>query len=315
MESSWPFISVIVPTYERAGPLSLCLDALAAQDYPRDRFEILVVDDGSITSPAGSVEKFRPDLDVRFLTQVHAGPAAARNFGAAQAKGAFLAFTDDDCAPAPGWLASLARALTSGADCAVGGRTTNALPHNPYSTVSQLLVDYLYLSWNPDPQHATFFTSNNLALSMQAFESVGGFDIWWKSAAGEDRDFCDRLIARGYRLIYAPDAVVRHAHLLTLRTFVRQHFNYGGGAYRLHRVRARREAKGLCVEPYGFYLSMLGFPFSRTGGARAAFLAVLLVVAQAATAVGWMKAFMSGGTQPPTEICPGGEKHSGFPQP
>lgn len=99
MEKSCPFISVIIPTYERAGQLSVCLGALAAQDYPRDRFEVLVVDDGSATSPEGSVGTFRHQLNVRLLKQLHSGPAAARNHGTAHAKGAFLAFTDDDCAP------------------------------------------------------------------------------------------------------------------------------------------------------------------------------------------------------------------------
>src|SRR5262245_35313420 len=101
MEQSRPFISVIIPTYERVGQLSVCLGALVAQDYPRDHFEVLVVDDGSATSPEAGVDAFRDRLNVQFLTQRHAGPATARNFGAAHAKGDFLAFTDDDCVPAP----------------------------------------------------------------------------------------------------------------------------------------------------------------------------------------------------------------------
>ena len=155
MEESRPFISVIIPTYERAGQLSVCLGALAAQDYPRDRFEVLVIDDGSATSPEASVETFRHQLNVRLLKQPHAGPAAARNYGAAHAKGAFLAFTDDDCAPAPGWLQSLATGFVSCSDCVLGGRTINELANNPYSTVSQLVVDYLYAHWNSDPEHAS----------------------------------------------------------------------------------------------------------------------------------------------------------------
>ena len=303
-ENFYPFISVIIPTYERPGPLSVCLGALAAQDYPRDRFEIVVVDDGSGISPDDSVERFRRHVDVRFLTQLHAGPAAARNYGAAQAKGAFLAFTDDDCAPAPGWLRSLARAWASCPDCVVGGRTLNELSDNPYSTVSQLLVDYLYVRWNSDPGHATFFTSNNLALAVNVFQSVGGFDVRWTSAAGEDRDFCDRLIARGYQLIYASDALVCHAHHLTLRTFVRQHANYGRAAYRLHQTRARRNERGRTVEPLRFYLTMFAFPFYRSRGTNGAFLAGLLAVAQAATAAGWIAAFVNAFSRPRPRLSP-----------
>jgi GT2 family glycosyltransferase len=273
-----------------------------------------VVDDGSATSAEGSVEKFRRHVDVRVFAQRHAGPAAARNYGAAQAKGGFLAFTDDDCAPAVSWLRNLARALTSCPTCVVGGRTTNELPDNPYSSGSQLLVDYLYVRWNPDPLHATFFTSNNLALPMNAFQSIGGFDAGWTSAAGEDRDLCDRLIAAGYRLLYASDALVCHAHHLTLRTFLRQHVNYGRGAYRLHHARARRDGKRLSVEPLMFYLGMLAFAFSSRRGAKGAFLTALLAVAQAATAAGWMMALINAATQSPPKVCAGPQKQSGLPE-
>jgi len=108
MGRSHPFFSVIVPTYERAGQLSVCLHALACQSYPRDHFEVLVVNDGSEAPPEAVVDCFRDKIDVTLLTQPHAGPAAARNNGAERARGEFLAFTDDDCRPAPNWLKALA---------------------------------------------------------------------------------------------------------------------------------------------------------------------------------------------------------------
>jgi GT2 family glycosyltransferase len=287
MQESRPFISVVVPTYERAGQLAVCLRALVAQDYPRDRFEVLVVDDGSATSPEASVEAFRHQLNVRLLEQPHAGPAAARNYGAAQAQGAYLAFTDDDCAPAPGWLQSLAAGFVAFPDCALGGRTVNELANNPYSTASQLVIDYLYAHWNADPRRATFFASNNIALPGGCFHAVEGFDAGWTRAAGEDRELCDRLIARGYRLIYAPDALVYHAHPLTFRTFLRQHFNYGRGAFRFRQIRARRNHGSIRVEPLAFYVRIPAYPFGRTQGRKAVLLAAVLAVAQIANAAGY----------------------------
>src|SRR5215813_1646861 len=96
-----PRFSIVVPTYRRPAILAGCLDAVARLDYPCDRFEAIVVDDGG-----GAVELPRAyaDVDMVLLTQAHAGPAAARNTGAARARGDFLAFTDDDCRPDPGWL-------------------------------------------------------------------------------------------------------------------------------------------------------------------------------------------------------------------
>jgi len=151
---------------------------------------------------------------------------------------------------------------------------------------------YLYARWNPAPKHATFFTFNNLALPAKNIPCSRGSDASWTRAAGEDRDLCDRLIARGYRLIYAPDALVRHAHPLTLRTFWQQHINYRRGAYRVHQLRARRDARGICVEPLVFYLRMLGDQFARTRGREGAFLAAVLAIAQAANAAGWIAAFL-----------------------
>src|SRR5262245_22867809 len=112
-DHSHPFFSVIVPTYERAQQLALCLHALACQNYPRDLFEVLVVDDGSTLSQEASVDAFRGKLNVQLLSQPHSGPAAARNYGARYARGSFLAFTDDDCAPCPTWLQTLAAGFVS----------------------------------------------------------------------------------------------------------------------------------------------------------------------------------------------------------
>src|SRR5688572_17617375 len=108
MEPRQPIFSIIIPTRNRSGHLAACLKSLARLDYPCDRFEVIVVDDGSETPVDGVVAAIRERIDVSLATQAHAGPATARNRGAAGAKGEFLAFTDDDCAPASDWLQRLA---------------------------------------------------------------------------------------------------------------------------------------------------------------------------------------------------------------
>jgi Glycosyl transferase family group 2 len=135
----------------------------------------------------------------------------------------------------------------------------------------------------PSTRH---FSPPIISLFQQLFPALGGFDTGWTRAAGEDRDLCDRLIASGYRLMYAPEALVRHAHFLKFRTFWGQHFNYGRGAYRLHQLRARRDARSIRIESLAFYLSMIGYPFARTPYRRAVVLAALIGVAQLATAAG-----------------------------
>src|SRR4051794_19726519 len=108
MQSALPFFSVIIPTRDRPEQLVACLRSLGALAYPRDRFEVIVVDDGSTTALEPIVGRSRGELHLALLKQSNAGPAAARNTGAAHAKGEFLAFIDDDCSPASDWLQALA---------------------------------------------------------------------------------------------------------------------------------------------------------------------------------------------------------------
>ena len=281
-----PRFSIIVPTYARTKQLSDCLQSLARLDYPRDRFEVIIVDDGSRMPLEKVIQPVRQHLNVTLLSQAHAGPATARNTGAAQAKGEFLAFTDDDCAPVRDWLRTLAARFTATPDHIIGGQTLNAISGNLYSTASQILLDYLYAYYSVVPDKA-FFTSNNLALAGALFHDVGGFDTTFPLAAGEDRDFCDRCLQRGYRITFAPEVIVHHAHELTLRTFCRQHFNYGRGAVYFHQARVRRGLEGVKIEPLSFYLNLLRYPFSQVHSWRAFLLAALLVVSQKANAAGF----------------------------
>lgn len=286
---TFPFFSIIIPTYNRPEPLRACLETLARLDYPRDRFEVIVVEDGSETPPDRVVASFRHELDVTLLLQPHAGPAAARNTGAARARGEFLAFTDDDCAPAPTWLQALEAHFARAPEAAVAGRTVNALGDNVYSAASQLLVSYLCEYYNADPQAARFSTSNNLAAPAHCFRQIGGFDhITFRSAAAEDREFCDRWLHTGYRLVYAPDALVYHAHELSLRTFWRQHFNYGRGAFRFHQARARRHQTRFKIEPPSFYLNLIRAGLSQKPMGRRLMLTSLLLISQAANLKGFL---------------------------
>ncbi len=284
--SQQPFFSIIVPTYARPRQLAACLEAISNLDYPRERFEVIVVDDGGETSPE-VINPFCQRINVILLAQPHAGPAAARNTGADRAVGEFLAFTDDDCAPSPDWLQTLAARFAQTPDHAIGGQPLNALPRNLYSTASQLLVDYLYAYYNAVPGGAAMFTSNNLALPADIFRAVSGFDTTFPLAAGEDRELCDRWRHCGYPMTYAPEALVHHAHALTLRSFWRQHFNYGRSAFHFHRLRARRNQTEINIEPLAFYLNLLRHPFSRARGCRGFLLAVLFAVSQLANTMGF----------------------------
>jgi glycosyltransferase involved in cell wall biosynthesis len=287
-----PFFSIVIPTYNRPQRLGACLRALSQLEYPRDRFEVVIVDDGSPTPMDAVVEPFCSQLSITLLRQANAGPAAARNAGAQQAKGELIAFTDDDCMPASNWLSGFAKQLSQAPDAMIGGRSLNALPGNLYSTASQALIDYLY-SYYSDPQKEMFFASNNIAMSRSHYLAIGGFDTAFPLAAAEDRELCDRWQQRGYSMRYAPEVTIRHAHHLSLKSFWRQHFGYGRGAFCFHQVRAQRNEQPIQVEPIKFYADLLTYPLKRSDVKSPGLVSLLFFLSQVATTAGffWERSF------------------------
>ena len=283
---SVPFFSIVIPTYNRPEPLRACLEALSQLEYPGDRFEVIIVDDGSPTPLNAVVEPFRSQLNITLLRQENAGPAAARNVGAQQAKGELIAFTDDDCMPSPSWLSGFAARLAQAPNAMVGGRSLNALPHNLYSTASQVLIDYLYAYYS-DPQKEMFFASNNTAMVRKHFLSIGGFDTSFPLAAAEDRELCDRWQQQGLPIRYAPEVTVYHAHHLSLKPFWRQHFAYGRGAFCFHQIRAKRKDEPIKVEPIKFYTDLLTYPLKREDIKSPLFVSTLFFLSQVATVAGF----------------------------
>ncbi len=283
-----PLFSIIVPTYNRPGQLTSCLESIERLEYPREDFEVIVVDDGSRSPLEETVAPFRTQLNISLIIQEHRGPAMARNRGAAHAKGVFLAFTDDDCTLAPDWLKALGARFDQTPDRMIGGKTFNIVSDNLYSEAASLLIEYLYSYYNKDPGQALFFTSNNFALPAVKFRTISGFNPSFPLAAGEDRELCERWLRHGYWMTYAPEVKVYHHHALALSTFCRQHFNYGRGAFRFHRIRARNLSDRFRIEPLSFYINMLTYPFS-SGRKRSPFLFVALLIAtQVANASGFL---------------------------
>ncbi len=292
MQYQLPYCSIIIPTYNRPQPLAACLAALERLDYPRDRFEVIIVDDGSnISLEAAFVS--REILNLMLITQTNSGPATARNAGAQVARGTVLAFTDDDCQPAADWLKTLVHYIVNQTSdntmsCAVGGQTFNALPQNCYSTASQALVEYFYSQTNAVPADAGFFTSNNLALSTADFQAIGGFDETFPLAAAEDREFCHRWRDKGHRLIYAPNAIVYHAHDLTFKSFCQQQFNYGRGAFHFYQRQAEQKRQQPQRLAWIFYLKLLCYPFRQVDLPAILPVAYLFFISQVAVTIGWL---------------------------
>ncbi len=292
-----PLFSVIVPTHDRPGRLAACLEALASIDFSPEKFEVVVSDDGSPVSPAAVVAQFADRLRVTLVHGPKAGPGAARNRGAARALGRFFVFTDDDCAAEPDWLKVFERCFAQRPDRLIAGGIVNDLPTNRYSTATQLIVAYAYANNARRATSTMFFNTCNLAVPAEQFRQIGGFSQAFPLAAGEDYDFCHRWQHAGLPAFYAPNAVVRHAHALTLRSFCRQHFNYGRGLFLCRRRIAKREQRSLRVEAPTFYWGLLRFPLQQTNGAGGWTSVLLVLGSQVATFAGAVREWLvSGGS-------------------
>lgn len=286
-----PSISVIIPTRHRLESLHRCLEGLADSTWSPHRFEVIVVADGGECSLTEAIAPFESRLALKFVRQRHRGPAAARNLGCEHASAPLLAFTDDDCRPMPDWLEAISQAAESAPSAMIGGVTTNAVENNRYSEASQILIEYLYEFYLHASGQPQFFASNNFAIPAAPLAEIGGFDERFKQAGGEDRELCWRWAERGWRASLAADARVLHYHVLDARSFLRQHFNYGRGAYLFREACVDVNRTEPRIEPVSFYLRLIRYPGRRTRFRSAVSLSILLLLSQASNACGfaWQK--------------------------
>jgi glycosyltransferase involved in cell wall biosynthesis len=280
-----PTCSVVIATRDRPERLAACLESLAAQSYPRERFEVIVVDDGGDSRLDQVAMRYRERLPLRTLERPFAGRSAARNQGAARAGGELVAFIDDDTQPEAGWLRALATRHAAVPGDALGGRTVSMSATNSYARVTGLILDLAYAHQNSRlPRGARFFAANNLALPADRFRMLGGFNPQLR--VSEDRELCDRWVEHGFGMTFVPEAVIRHATPTSLRGFCRKHFGYGRGAFGYQRARWRR-GLGLSGLDSSFYRGPVRDTVRALAAQRDPTCLALLVAWQALTAAGF----------------------------
>jgi glycosyltransferase involved in cell wall biosynthesis len=214
-------VSVVVPAYNAAATLAEQLEALATQHY-EDDWELLVVDNGSTDGTADVARRYRPRFKAFTLIDggSQRGHAAPRNAGASAARGELLAYCDADDVVAPGWLQAMADAA-----ChydLIGG-WLDARPLNDESTLSW------HHTWPRDRLPSWLLpcaVSANLAIWADVLRDVGG----WSSAyegGGADSELSWRAQLAGYRLGFAPDAVVYYRYRSGLWPIARHAYRNG----------------------------------------------------------------------------------------
>ena len=237
--SSAPDLSVVVPTYRRPDALARTLDALVAQDVTVP-WEVVVCDDGSPPPEADAIRGAvsatgaRSSAPLRLIRQENAGPAAARNAGARAAQGSLLVFLDDDCAPAPGLLAThlAAHAEQRGDHLAVMGHVAWD-PGMRVTPFMELVVRGAQFSYAgiADPERVPFthFYTANCSLRRETLKRAGWFDATLPPYM-EDTEFAYRLTKIGGRVVYRPQAVVHHEHVVELKPYLERQRKAGRAA-------------------------------------------------------------------------------------
>lgn len=253
-----PRVSVVIPTYKRPALLARCLSAVLAQDFQPDAYEIIVVDDGCSDSTREVVRALMPKNGwaprvVYLRPEGDHGPAVARNLGWRAARGALIAFTDDDTVPEPDWLKS-GEAAMKGGYAAVCGRVKVPVTQTP--TDHELMTMGL--------ESAEFVTANAF-VRRDALERVGGFDERFKRAWREDSDLQFRLQEEVGPVGRCPTATVVHpVRPERWGICLRQQRNAFFDALlykkhpRLYRSRIRR------TPPWNYYL-IVGLAFAAVG--------------------------------------------------
>lgn len=286
--------SVVIPTFNRPRHVEELLRSWTAVDFPRNDFEILLADDGGAVDLAPIVDRFAAGIPVRLLRLPHVSASAARSSALAQAKGAYVLCSDDDCRPDPLILKSYERALQVCPEAAMGGEVRNFLTEDVFASATQEIISFVVEEWNKDPQNAKFFTVSSLLFPADALRSIGGFDPMWLERTGEDRDICRRWCESGRQMVYCPDALMWHAHGLTFRKFCRQHFNYGEGNWASRYRRKVAHAGAPDFSGCWFYIKLFARPFRSFHLSFALRVAAAMIVAQMTNIAGFISAWSRG---------------------
>jgi mycofactocin glycosyltransferase len=223
-----PSISVVIPVYNRTQQLTNCLRSVCLQSYPVDRFEILVIDDGSTEDIAAVVQMIGSEWSgaIRVIRQMNGGPASARNTGVGESEADIIAFIDSDCTAETDWLSSLAPMLQNSEIAGAGGPIISAPPQGWVDgylfacdffrhRVRQGVVDYLI--------------TISAAFRRAALLSVGGFTSR-KGVWNEDADLSFRLKHAGYTLVVSQfGKVTHHGAPSSFRSLIHELYRYGRG--------------------------------------------------------------------------------------
>lgn len=222
-------ISVIILTYNRINCLVKCLDSLSRQSYPKDGFEVIVVDDGS-TDDTGALIGLQYS-SVKYFYKEHGGISSARNFGIKKAEGGIVAFIDDDCEVPSDWVRKIYDFHKLHPDVpAIQGRIDNFFKGNIWAEAMQYSFEAIKFQ-KSDDNLINLIATGNVSFKKGIFNKVGYFDE--KLPRCEDFDMAYRISCAWGKILYEDEIVVYHHHRLKLTDLIKQQFTSGRSRFLL----------------------------------------------------------------------------------
>ncbi|MCC6975786.1 MAG: glycosyltransferase [Anaerolineae bacterium] len=227
-----PYVSVVIPIYNRADFVALCLPPLLKQTYPLDRYEIILVDDGSTDDTVMRARDLTRDWagEFRLIQKPNGGPASARNAGYQAAQGELIAFLDSDCVAPPNWIEALVKPFTESQTAGVGAPVVAG---DATSWVARYLDVMDFYRHRVRGGRVDYLVTGNVAFRRDALDQIGGFttepNVWV-----EDVEISYRLKKSGYALDVTSDGAVKHYGTpSSLHILARNLYRYGKGNYLL----------------------------------------------------------------------------------
>lgn len=237
-----PEVSVIICTHNRADRLGDAIQSVLDQSSAGVPFELLVIDNRSTDGTRDVVERFGSDERVRYVPEPTLGLCHARNTGAREARGRYLAYLDDDATAGAGWLRAVVEAFAAIPEVGVvGGRVEPVWEAvRPGWLSDDVALSLTIVDWSTTPTviadiQRRWLVGANMAIRADVLREVGGFHpaldrVGNRMLSSGDVYLQKQIMARGYRCFYAPAMAVRHAvpaSRLTKRWFRRRYYAQG----------------------------------------------------------------------------------------
>ncbi|MHB8628329.1 MAG: glycosyltransferase family 2 protein [Aggregatilineales bacterium] len=238
-----PSVSIVMPTYNRAHFLDRCLPPLLAQSYPLNRYDLILVDDGSTDDTVSRANELARGWQGKFnvVQKPNGGAASARNAGWRASNADVIAFIDSDCVAGPDWLKTLLTALRDANADGVGGPIVGGDIDNHVARYLEASQMYRHRVRNGQ---VDYLITGNVAFSRTALAEVGGFKDM-RGAGGEDPDLSFQLRDHGHKLTVTDDlaaAVTHYGTPSSVRALAHNLYRYGYNNYRLSRTWSARRS-------------------------------------------------------------------------